>query len=159
MRQTGVQAHAIGHDLFAPEAHVAVVAYQRDERHLCDLGDQWILPAPLDAPDGTYATPISGLFPGARVQFKVAGPECTVTYHRPSGKTSRQRYSLAEIHDDQLWSAAEHSQGLLRKPLCETRVPAPGGVAHWEFSNGSSFLNTGRRRRARAAGRLAGRVV
>ncbi len=45
LRKEGVEAYAIGHDLFTPKAHVAVVAVNAEGRsYLCDLGDQWIQP-------------------------------------------------------------------------------------------------------------------
>jgi hypothetical protein len=140
LRQAGVPAHAIGHDLFTAGAHVAVLAYQGGQRYLCDLGDMWIRPISIDLADAS--DPLPGYFPGANVQIDQRGSECVVTYHRPSGKASRQTYSLVEVGDEELVRAGWHSQGLVRRPLCEMRVALPGETAHWEFDNWASFLST-----------------
>ena len=142
LRAAGVRAHAVGRDFFTPRAHVAVVAYDgRGRRWLCDLGDQWILPFPLDATAGARE-PLAGFFPGARVRVEVSRSECQVAYHRPSGRVSRQSYRLDEVADERLLAAADHSQRLLRKPACEVRVRLGSSIAHWEFSHGASFLST-----------------
>lgn len=141
-QRAGVRAHAIGHDFFAPEAHVAILAYEGEQRYLCDLGDQWISPILIDYPRGEFVEPMSGFFPAAKVQINTTGSDCVVTYHRPSGKISRQSYSLDEIEYEELLRAGQHSQRLLRKPLCEMRIPFEGEIAHWEFYNWSSFLST-----------------
>ncbi len=138
----GIRAHAIGHDFFTPKTHVAVIAYEGEQRYLCDLGDQWISPIPIDYLKGEFVEPVSGFFPAAKVQIDTTSSDCVVTYHRPSGKRSRQSYSLVAIDHEELIRAGQHSQQLLRKPLCEMRIPFEGEIAHWEFYNWSSFLST-----------------
>lgn len=138
----GIRAHAIGHDFFTPKAHVAVIAYEGEQRYLCDLGDQWVSPIPVDCPEEEVVDPVPGFFPAAKVQIMTTVSNCTVTYHRPSGKISSQSYSLLEIEYGDLLRAGQHSQRLLRKPLCEMRMPFGGEIAHWEFCDGSSFLST-----------------
>ena len=58
----GVRAHAIGHDFFTPKAHVAVLAYDGQDRYLCDLGDQWLQPIQVDA---NLREPVAEYFPAA----------------------------------------------------------------------------------------------
>lgn len=142
LQEAGVRAHAIGHDLFTPQAHVAVLAYDRGQRYLCDLGDQWIRPVPINVPAGDVAEPLPGYFPGARIRVAATADACVVTYHRAAGKWSTQSYALAEVGRDELLRAGQHAQSLLRRPLCEIRVPLAGEVAHWEFDNWSSRLST-----------------
>lgn len=137
----GIPAQAVGHDFFTPETHVAVVAYDDEHRYLCDLGDQWIMPIPIDAHEMT--APIAGFFPAAKVALHTIGSQCVVTSHRPSGKVNRQSHWLQKIPNDALLRTANYSQGLLRRPLCELRIPLDTEVARWEFYDGSSFLSTG----------------
>ncbi len=138
----GIRAHAVGHDFFTPKAHVGVIAYDGEQRYLCDLGDQWIRPISIDGPRRERAEPIPGFFPGARIQVVTIGSECVVTYHRPSGKTSSQSYSLVNVEYEELLRAGQHSQSLLRQPLCEMRIHFDDQIAHWEFDNWSSHLST-----------------
>jgi hypothetical protein len=140
----GIDAHAVGHDLFTPKAHVAVVAYDsRGYRYLCDLGDQWIMPILLDSASEDFVPePVSGFFPGALVQVQSTRSTCDITYYRPTGKVSRQSYLLKRIETEDLIEAGHYSQRLLRTPLCEMRVYMEHEVAHWEFCDGKSFIST-----------------
>ena len=137
--RAGVRAHAIGHNFFTPSAHVAVLAYDGQDRYLCDLGDQWLEPVPVNA---DIREPVGGYFPAAKVGLRTEGTVCTVTYLRPSKAITSQAYSLDEIDYETLLRAGAHSQALLRRPLCEVRVPFKDEIAHWEFDDRSSFLST-----------------
>ncbi|WP_231689637.1 hypothetical protein [Bacillus sp. FJAT-27245] len=143
LKDAGIEAHAIGSDFGTPEAHVGVLAYVDGYRYLCDLGDQWILPVLIDHSSSDFVSePVSGFFPAANVQISSSATDCEITYHRPSGKISRQLYSLNKISDDELFEAGHYSQNLLSKPLCEMRIRTGDEVQHWEFYNWSSFLST-----------------
>lgn len=135
----GIEAWGIGHDVWAKEAHVAVVAHLGGARYLCDLGDMWLLPAPLDRP---WAQPESGWFPAARVQLEHDDRWCRVTYHRPGGKVSHQAYDLTPLDDGVLCQAGELSQQRLSAPLVEVRLWDRAQPAHWEFSDWRSWLST-----------------
>lgn len=138
-----VQAHAIGHDLFTPDAHIAVIAFDRQGYgYLCDLGDQWLQPILVDprAPDFTD-TFCSGFFPAAQVSVQVANKdEIAVRYRRPNGKESLQQFDMTPLTAERLWQAADYSQKLLRHPLVEIRAihPPSGQMGHWEYSHGRS---------------------
>lgn len=140
--QRELEAYAVGHGLLTPEAHVAVVVNVGRDRYLCDLGDQWLLPARIPRP-GSRVEGLSPVFPGAVLDMETRADETLrVTYHRPSGKVSTQDYGLGRITEAALWDAAHASQRLLRHPLCEMRIPWGSGMAHWEFSGGRSVIST-----------------
>ena len=136
----GVRAHAVGHDLQTPNAHVAVVAFDEDGYgYLCDLGDQWLQPILVDPRAPSFTTAFqAGFFAGAHVSVSEQDDDLLVRYRRPNGKESRQRYDLRPIAPEQLMEAADQVQRLLRHPLVEVRRvhPATGLVGHWEFSGG-----------------------
>ena len=136
----GVRAHAVGHDLRTPDAHVAVVAFDEDGYgYLCDLGDQWLQPVLVDPRAPRFTTAFQqGFFAGAHVSVAVHDDDLLVRYRRPNGKESRQQYDLRPIAPEQLMEAADQVQRLLRHPLVEIRRvhPTSGLVGHWEFSRG-----------------------
>jgi len=134
-----VPAWGIGHDVWGDLAHVAVVARIDGARYLCDLGDMWLYPAPLDR---EWAAPESGWFPAAQVKVAHDDRWCQVAYHRPGGKVSHQTYDLTPLDDDALRQAGERSQQRLSVPLVEVRVWDRARPAHWEFSDWSSWLST-----------------
>lgn len=138
-RANGVRAYAVGHDLQTEEAHVAVVAHDvAGVKYLCDLGDQWIKPLPLDQ---SYKG-LRGFFPGAVIDSILGEDSVTIHYHRPNGKMSKQTYDLTEIDDETLWRAAEQSQlHLNEEPLLEIRIPGEE-VTHWEFYAWESFTSS-----------------
>lgn len=137
----GIRAHAVGHDLFTPHAHIAVIAFDQDGyAYLCDLGDQWLEPILVDSRSPHFTTDFqSGFFPAAQVSVTVEERRSLmIRYRRPNGKESRQRFDTRPVPADALVKAADHSQKLLRHPLVEVRRihPALGSTGHWEFSRG-----------------------
>lgn len=144
----GIRAYAVGHDLFTPNAHVAVVALNQDGyRYFCDLGDQWIQPILVDRNSKEYCEDVlDSFFPGARVQVSNQNDKLYIKYFRPNGKISSQHFDLTPTSHEELLSAGEHSQRLLRHPLVEKRIFAGHEVHHWEFDDGKSFLSTNEQR-------------
>ncbi|MEK4198039.1 hypothetical protein [Cytobacillus sp. FSL K6-0265] len=144
-QQSRIQAFPIGHDLGTVRAHVAVVAVDDDgSRYLCDLGDQWINPVLIDKHHEHFTSEKQGgFFPGANIQLIPNEDMVEVRYHRSNGKESRQIYDTRPIDRDVFLHAAEHSQNLIKPtPLLECRIPYQTEVAHWEFTNWTSFLST-----------------
>lgn len=137
-----VAAYAIGPDVETDEAHVAVLAGVDGVRWLCDLGDMWIWPAPIDELARRGTQPTAGYFPAARIAVESSEDRCRVTYHRPQGHVSHHMYGLAPIDPAVLGRAAAASQARLRRPLCERRLYRPATTDHWEFDDGRSFVST-----------------
>jgi len=140
----GIQAHAVGHDFGKEHAHVAVVAHDGLGReYLCDLGDQWVQPVLIDTTSSAFDPgPLTGFFPGARVQLARSGSNLEVTYLRSGGKSSRQTYDLAPVSMPDLLAGAETSQNLLRPPVCELRLFGLDQCCHWEFSRWISHVSS-----------------
>lgn len=137
LADAGVESWYVSDDIQSPDAHVAVVARSEGRRWLCDLGDQWLEPLPVDEP---IATPRPGLFPAAAVTLRVDGEEAEVAYHRPGGKASTQRYHLRPVEDPVFAAAAAANQAYLAQVLVEVREPAAG--AHWEYEAGAVRRST-----------------
>ncbi|MCA1031146.1 hypothetical protein LCL95_08935 [Bacillus timonensis] len=141
----GIEAYGIGHGLFTPSAHVAVIALgENGEKYLCDLGDQWLQPILVTKDHERFTGErCDGFFPAASVEVEPLGDKVIVRYHRPNGKTSSQQFLLHPIEETVLQEAAEFSQNTLKKkPLLECRIPIEGETAHWEFYDWESFLST-----------------
>ncbi|WP_042224042.1 hypothetical protein [Oceanobacillus manasiensis] len=141
-KQAGIPAYPIGHHLGSEHAHIAVIALDdKGGRYLCDLGDQWLNPLPIDAVyDGRR---LKGHFPAAEIQFEQRGEELEVQYYRPNGKASKQTFELKPIEINKCLQAADQSQRLIKpQPLFECRIPYNQDKAHWEFYNWESFLST-----------------
>lgn len=137
----GIRAHAVGHNLCTPDAHIAIIAFDRhDYGYFCDLGDQWLQPILIDPRAPAFTTSFQpGFFPAAQVSVTVENDEdLIIRYRRPNGKESQQGFDLRPISSEQLMKAADHSQNLLRHPLVEVRRvhPTTGLKGHWEFSRG-----------------------
>lgn len=145
-KEQGIQAYAIGHDLFTEEAHVAVIALdEHNYKYLCDLGDQWIQPICVDATNKAFhSDDCIGYFPGATIQVQPSGEDVEIAYKRPNGKVSKQIFHLQPIDESKLLQAAEFSQQHIRpRPLLECRQYVGGHeVTHWEFTNWQSFTST-----------------
>ncbi|QDP39254.1 hypothetical protein [Radiobacillus deserti] len=139
-KEAGVKAYPIGDRLNSEEAHAAVIAQDEDgNRYLCDLGDQWIQPILIQ----TNTDKLSGFFPAADVQLYSHDSKLEVVYHRPNGKTSRQFYDTSPVPYQDFLSMAHKNQKRLRPdPLVEMRIPHHGEIAHWEFSDWTSFWST-----------------
>ncbi len=145
LRQQGIKAYAVGHDMMTEKAHVAVVAEDTEGfKYLCDLGDQWIQPICVDAAsDAFHTNDCEGFFPGATIQVVPSEGETTILYKRKNGKVSKQTYDLQPIDDDTLLLAAEMSQRTLsEEPLFECRLYDGNRVEHWEFYNWQSFSSS-----------------
>lgn len=97
----------------------------------------WIQPIAIDR---DVDTAVAGFFPAAAVSLRTEGRTLEVTYHRPGGKRSSQRYDLAVIPAAVLRDAAEANQRDLAQRLVEMRAPADD--AHWEFDEYSSRWST-----------------
>lgn len=140
----GIEAYAIGSNLKTPEAHVAVIAIgENGNRYLCDLGDQWISPILIDSCSNEFKEGfMTGFFPAASVKIETNKSQSTVTYLRPNGKKTKQKYSIEPLTLSELLEAGEHSQNLLRKPLGQMRVRDNDEVKYWEFDRWTSFLGT-----------------
>lgn len=134
--------------IFTPHSHVAVVvANEEGSTYLCDLGDQWIEPILIDRQHEEYTEEfLEGFFPGSKIRMNVQSNHLVVTYRRPNGKDSKQRFDLTPISDDELLAAGEKTQRKLITPLVEKRLFLVDQVAHWEFDNYKSFTSykTGR---------------
>lgn len=140
----GIEAYAIGNNLKTPDAHVSVIAIgENGNKYLCDLGDQWISPILIDSCSNEFVEGfIAGFFPAASVKVESNNSQAMVTYLRPNGKKIKQKYLLEPLALSELLEAGEHSQNLLRKPLCEMRVCEKDEVKYWEFDKWTSFLGT-----------------
>ncbi|GIP18121.1 hypothetical protein J40TS1_37630 [Paenibacillus montaniterrae] len=134
--------------IFTPHSHVAVVVINEEgNKYLCDLGDQWIEPILIDRQHEAYTEQfLDGFFPGTQIRLKVLLDHLVVTYKRPNGKHSKQRFDLTPISDNELLAAGEKTQRKLSTPLVEKRLFLENQVAHWEFDNYKSFTSyqTGR---------------
>ncbi|MCA9662320.1 MAG: hypothetical protein KC486_28530 [Myxococcales bacterium] len=137
LRVAGVAGRVISDDIDSRDAHVAVLAEVAGRPFLCDLGDMWLRPIAVDR---DVDAPVTGFFPAAAVSLRAQGRGLAVTYHRPGGKRSAQRYDLAEIPAATLRDAAEANQRCLAQRLVETRAPAED--AHWEFEEYASRWST-----------------
>ncbi|KSU81974.1 hypothetical protein GA0061096_3570 [Fictibacillus enclensis] len=144
LKEAGIKAYGIGRGLMTDAAHVAVIALDEEgRRYLCDLGDQWLSPIPLDAesPDEKWHR---GFFPAAEIRtFLISGNEIEVHYLRPNGKVSKQVFDTGPIDEDVLWEAADYSQKHIKSfPHVECRVIRHGKSAHWEMNDWQSFFRT-----------------
>lgn len=138
-RAHGLNCHAI----FTPRLHVAVVVMNSEgNKYLCDLGDQWIEPILIEREHEDYTEEfLDGFFPGSRIKLNMQPDLLHVTYRRPNGKESKQRFYLKPIPDHELIAAGERTQRKLRTPLVEKRLFLDDQVAHWEFDNFQSFTS------------------
>ncbi|WP_258171166.1 hypothetical protein [Paenibacillus sp. R14(2021)] len=143
-KHENISAYAVGHDLFTPNAHVAVVAVsERGHKYLCDLGDQWIEPVLIDQESSDFTEErLDDFFPGAQVDISVNGEDLRINYYRTNGKQSSQVYHLRPIQPETLIEAGEYSQKLLRKPLVESRIFSNNEITHWEFNDYQSFMSS-----------------
>lgn len=144
-KMDGVEAYPIGQNLETVDAHVAIIAISEEgNRYLCDLGDQWLNPILIDTHSEDFSNEkIEGFFPAAKIQVIASKPNIEILYHRPNGKVSKQIYNTQPIEMSYFLQAAEYSQNLIKpRPLLECRIPYKNEVAHWEFCNWESFLNT-----------------
>jgi hypothetical protein len=143
-RENKLKAYAV----FTPHSHVAVVVVNVEgNKYLCDLGDQWIEPILIDPQHEEYTEEfLQGFFPGAKIKLKVQSDNLVVTYQRPNGKESNQKFNLTPISDNGLIVAGEKTQRKIISPLVEKRIFMENQVAHWEFDNYKSFISdkTGR---------------
>ncbi|MEK3885774.1 hypothetical protein [Paenibacillus sp. PL2-23] len=139
VRKNNLNCYAI----FTPHSHVAVVVMNEEgSKYLCDLGDQWIEPILIDRNHNEYNEDyLPGFFPGAHIKLKVQANHLVVTYKRPNGKKSNQRFDLTPISDNELLAAGEKTQRKLSTPLLEKRLFLDQQVAHWEFDNYRSFTS------------------
>jgi hypothetical protein len=133
----GIGARVISDAIASRDAHVAVLAEAGGRPFLCDLGDMWIQPIAIDH---DVDTAVRGFFPAAAVSLRTEGRRLEVTYHRPGGKRSSQRYDLAVIPPALVRDAAEANQRHLAQRLVEMRAQADD--AHWEFDEYSSRWST-----------------
>lgn len=143
-KRNDVEAYAIGHHLFTEEAHIAVIALDKNKyKYLCDLGDQWIQPICIDQNSPLFhSEDCVGFFPGAKIQVQSQDSTIEISYKRPNGKISKQGFSLNAIDENQLLQAAEFSQRLIKPyPLLECRQYEQE-VIHWEFYNFKSFSSS-----------------
>jgi hypothetical protein len=141
----GIKAYPIGTNLHTEDAHVAVVALDKQgNRYLCDLGDQWIEPVLLEKENIHYTEDKqAGFFPGATISVRANKEAATVVYHRPNGKVSNQNYNLMPIKASEFLRAAEHSQQNIKQaPLLECRIKEENEIVHWEFYNWESMKST-----------------
>lgn len=137
--KSNIHAHAIGDFLGTADAHVGVIAVDKDDRRfLCDLGDLWIQPIEIDSPSESLH---EGFFAGARVKIQNDGKRLYVDYRRLNGKISHQSYDLAPVSKRSLLEAGEISQRNLSRPLVEMRLREEGETIHWEFDAYNSFLS------------------
>lgn len=143
-RKNNLDCYAI----FTPHSHVAVVVVNEEgNKYLCDLGDQWIEPVLIERQHEEYTEEfLEGFFPGTQIRLKVLSDHLVVTYRRPNGKDSKQRFDLTPVSDNELLAAGEITQRKLSTPLVEKRLFLEDQVAHWEFDNYTSFTSyqTGR---------------
>ncbi|MDR6225465.1 hypothetical protein [Desmospora profundinema] len=147
LQEAGVEAEPVGHGWFTSRAHAAVLAKDRvGAEWLCDLGDQWIQPVPVDAEHEAFPRkPTAGLFPGASVSLSRNGNALTVCYHRHGGKKSDQTYNLCPVDRDTFSRACAWSQDHLKKrPLLEIRIPWEKETALWEWDGNKAVLSTSR---------------
>lgn len=144
LKKEGIEAYAIGDNLKTPKAHVALIAIgENGNKYLCDLGDQWLSPILIDSECNEFTQDfISGFFPAAKVKVEKSKEQAKITYLRPNGKQVKQIYSLRPLDSKELLQAGEHSQNLLRKPMCEMRIWENEQVKYWEFNKWTSFIGT-----------------
>jgi hypothetical protein len=128
LRDAGIPCHAVLTD----DDHVAIVA----EDYLCDLGDMWLQPLPLQHD----LREVPGLFPAATISTRRDGHNLHVTYHRPGGKFSEQAYSLRPVAWEELLEVGGRCQGQLYHPLVEMRIWEEPPW-HWEFSDGRCMID------------------
>lgn len=90
-KNNDIEAYAIGHNLFTKDAHVAVIAIDKNKyKYLCDLGDQWIQPICVDQNNPFFHSEESiGFFPGAKIQVQPQGDNIEILYKRLYGKISK----------------------------------------------------------------------
>lgn len=143
-KSNGISAYAIGHDLNTPEAHVAVIAVnEQGYAYFCDLGDQWIEPILVDPGSEEYTEEaLEGFTTGGKIRIVTDARHITFSYIRPNGKISKQSFHLKPVSSEELWTAANVSQALLRYPLVEMRIPQTDEIVHWEFDKWSSFISS-----------------
>ncbi len=137
LHRAGLGADIISDRIADKDAHVAVLAHVEGRAFLCDLGDMWLHPLALDL-DTT--TPVSGLFPAARIRHHIAGDTLTVSYHRPGDKASSQSYCLRAVTDAELAHATAVNQAYLAQLLVEVRDFSD--QSHWEFADHESRRST-----------------
>lgn len=130
--------------ILTPDSHVAVVVLNENgDRYLCDLGDQWIEPILIEQNNEDYTEEfIDNFFPGAQVKLESQVNSLSVTYRRPNGKESKQKYILDPISDERLIAEGEKTQRTLRTALVERRIFTDSDVIHWEFDNYISFFSS-----------------
>ncbi|MBK9321594.1 MAG: hypothetical protein IPM97_01320 [Bdellovibrionaceae bacterium] len=137
--KAGVPAYAVGDFLGTPDAHVGVIAVDKDDRRfLCDLGDLWIQPIAVDLSSEQLH---EGFFTGAHVKIANQSNRVSVEYHRANGKVSHQSYDLSPISKASLLEAGEISQRNLSPPLVEMRLSEGGETIHWEFDKFESYFS------------------
>ncbi|MEK3763365.1 hypothetical protein [Solibacillus sp. FSL K6-4121] len=144
LNHNNIEAYAVGRNLFNEKAHIAVIAIDENNyKYLCDLGDQWIQPICVDINSPLFhSEECIGFFPGAKIQVQHQDNNVEIFYKRPSGKISKQVFSLNPIDENQLLEAAEFSQRLIKPyPLLECRQ-YENEVIHWEFYNFRSFSSS-----------------
>lgn len=135
--RAGISSYAVGEHLGTSQAHVGVIALDKDgRRFLCDLGDLWIQPLAIDRPSTDLQ---SGYFTGARIGLTQTLNQLAISYHRSNGKISHQTYDLSPITKHQLKEAGDISQRTLSPPLVEMRLYEKDETLHWEFDNFASF--------------------
>lgn len=143
-KRNHIEAYAIGHNLFTKDAHVAVIAIDKNKyKYLCDLGDQWIQPICVDQNNPFFhSEECIDFFPGAKIQVQPQGANIEILYKRLNGKISKQVFNLNIIDENQLLEAAEFSQRLIKPfPLLECRQ-YENEVTHWEFYNFKSYSSS-----------------
>jgi len=139
-RKAGIPAYGIGHGLGTTKAHVAVIALDGEaRRYLCDLGDLWIQPMPID---GATILKRQGFFAGAEITAHLQENTLEVIYDRPGGKQSRQRFDLTSVSDKDVIEYGNFSQANLSRPLVEMRLFQPSETKHWEYEKSRSFVSS-----------------
>ncbi|WP_414048651.1 hypothetical protein [Macrococcus animalis] len=132
--QLNIDCYYIGHHFFSSDAHIAIVALDNNQdMYLCDLGDQWIKPLPINRDFENKS--FIGYFPNAIISYQYINDlEIVINYKRPNGKVSKQTYDLSPISNIEFMEAANHSQNLIKSsPLIEKRKYRNDEVLHWEF--------------------------
>ncbi|MDN4524928.1 hypothetical protein [Fictibacillus fluitans] len=143
LKEAGISAYGMGRGLMTNSVHVATIALDDEgRRYLCDIGDQWLSPIPLDGEDSGEKWH-SGYFPAAEIKTFMSGNELEVHYLRPNGKVSKQVFDTGPIDSETLWEAANYSQRHIKSfPQVECRVIHHGKNAHWEMNDWQSFYST-----------------
>ncbi len=145
LRQAGFATRAIGHELEQYNAHVALLVAHPDGReYLCDLGDVWRQPIAAVSCDEWQR----GFASGYEVRLQREPDQLKVECRRSTGSQWTETYELAAITDEQLHSACNHSQSLLRRPFCQMLLPHPktGTLELWQYDREASYfsLDTGK---------------